>query len=194
MTSCRHKLQKKGGGITSSLVSVGKNLLSRIPVGKIINTAIDALPAELHLPGGYQYCGPGTKLKERLQRGDQGINKLDQACKDHDIAYSKYSDSFNRTIADKILADKAWERLKSRDSSFGERAAALAVTTAMKTKTSIGGGRKKSKSKPRPGKKRGGTIKKKRCNKKKKTPKNQTVWTMIKSGKGLYLRPYPRVN
>ena len=31
---------------------------------------------EWHWPG-YQYMGPGTHLKKRLQRGDPGINRLD---------------------------------------------------------------------------------------------------------------------
>ncbi|WP_221935836.1 hypothetical protein, partial [Klebsiella pneumoniae] len=85
-------LLKKGGGLSSSALSLFKKGIRNIPVGAVVNTAIDALPLELHLPGGYQYCGPGTKLKHRLARGDTGINKLDEACKEHDIAYSKYSD------------------------------------------------------------------------------------------------------
>jgi hypothetical protein len=194
MVSCKESFKKRGGGITSSLISVGDRLLRKIPIGKIINTAIDALPAELHLPG-YQYCGPGTRLKDRLKRGDPGINKLDQACKDHDIAYSKYSDSFNRTVADKILAEKAWERVRAQDSSLGERAAALAVTAAMKAKTAVGGGRKKRKQTSKTSRKRGGGIKRGRCNKKnkQKSSKKTSVWTMVKSGNGLYLRPYQNV-
>jgi len=39
---------------------------------------------ELHIPG-YSYCGPFTKLNERLARGDEPINKLDAGCKEHDI-------------------------------------------------------------------------------------------------------------
>lgn len=178
----------KGGNITSPLLSAGIKLLQKIPIGKVINTAIDALPTELHLPG-YQYCGPGTKLKARLARGDPGINKLDRACKEHDIAYSHYSDTFNRSVADKILAERAWERVKAKDSSFGERTAALAITAAMKTKRAIGAGRKKRKLTSKSSNKRGGSIKKKRSSKK-KTSKNTSVWTMVKSGKGLYLKPY----
>ena len=55
----------------------------------LVDKLINKLLFELHLPGGYQFCGPGTKLSKRLTRGDPGINKLDSACKDHDIAYSK---------------------------------------------------------------------------------------------------------
>jgi len=121
---------KRGTGLTSSAVSLFKKAFSTIPTSALINTAIDALPIELHLPT-YQYCGPGTKLQKRLNRGDPGINKLDEACKAHDIAYSNYTDSERRSIADRALAEKAWQRVKSSDASAAERAAALAVTAAM---------------------------------------------------------------
>lgn len=116
-------------------------------VGTVLNKAIDALPIELHLPGGYRYCGPGTRLKERLARGDPGINELDEACKTHDIAYSLYKDNFHRGLADNQLAESAWNRVKSSNASLGEKAAAWAVTTAMKTKSKLGGGVRKRKGK-----------------------------------------------
>ena len=105
----------------------------------IINSLIDKLPIELHLPG-YQYCGPGTRLEKRLQRGDRGINALDAACREHDIAYSQSKNVEERHKADKVLQERAWERVKSRDSKFGEKAAAWAVTTAMKAKRRSGMG------------------------------------------------------
>ena len=142
----------------------GSGLVGDI-LGTVINKSIDLLPVELHIPG-YQYCGPGTKLAKRLQRGDPGINKLDAACKQHDIAYSKYSDSTNRARADKDLAERAWERVKSEDASLAEKAAAWAVTNIMKAKSKFGGGVKKKKKK----------VSKKKCLK----------------GKGLYLRPYKK--
>lgn len=141
----------------------GSGLVGNI-LGTVINKSIDLLPVELHIPG-YQYCGPGTKLAKRLQRGDPGINKLDAACKQHDIVYSKYSDSKNRARADKELAERAWERVKSEDASLAEKAAAWAVTNIMKAKSKFGGG-----------------VKKKKVSKKKKCLK----------GKGLYLRPYKK--
>lgn len=103
-----------------------------------LNEAIDKLPIELHIPG-YQYCGPGTKLTRRLNRGDPGINKLDQACKAHDIAYSNFKSDFKRHEADKKLSEKAWERFTSSDASFGEKASALAVNAAMRAKIKLGG-------------------------------------------------------
>ena len=39
---------------------------------------------EFHVPG-YQYLGPGTKLKKCLARGDPAINRLDKIAKQHDI-------------------------------------------------------------------------------------------------------------
>jgi hypothetical protein len=133
-------------------------------LGTVVNKAIDLLPVELHIPG-YNYCGPGTKLQKRLERGDRGINKLDDACKIHDIAYSKFKDTEHRRQADKELTERAWQRFKAPDASLSEKAAAWAVTTAMKTKTKFGGGKGRRK-----------------CVKRKKPTK----------GRGLYLRPYPK--
>lgn len=128
-------------------------------ISTVLNKAIDLLPFEVHLPS-YNYCGPGTKLAKRLARGDKGINPLDEACKIHDIAYSKYSDSENRKKADSELATRAWQRFKATDSSLAEKTAALGVTAAMKAKTALGGGKRRKRSVKR------------------------------KDGKGLYLRPY----
>ncbi|KAL4092500.1 hypothetical protein QTP88_027001 [Uroleucon formosanum] len=105
----------------------------------LINTLINKLPIELHVPG-YQYCGPGTNLKKRLARGDKGINPLDSACREHDIAYEQSNSIADRNKADYILEQRAWDRFKSKDSSLKEKAVAWGVTTAMKAKRKIGGG------------------------------------------------------
>jgi hypothetical protein len=111
----------------------------------IVNKLIDKLPIELHLPG-YNFCGPGTKLTKRLARGDSGVNLLDLACKVHDIAYSETTDLNKRHEADKVLIEKARERLKAKDSSFGEKAAAATVLGILKAKVKLGmGSRKRSK-------------------------------------------------
>ena len=111
-------------------------------IGKgILNTIISNLPLELNVPG-YAYCGPGTKLKERLARNDPGINKLDEHCKQHDIFYSKHPDTASRNKADMLLAEQAWQRVKSSDASMGERATAYAITNIMKAKAKLGMGLK----------------------------------------------------
>lgn len=150
-TSSGKRTFARGGGILSN----------------VLNKAIDLLPFEAHLPS-YRFCGPGTRLKERLERGDKGINPLDEACKLHDIEYTKYSDSENRSRADKQLAERAWARVKSSDASLGERAAALVVTGGMKAKTMVGKGVKKQK--------RSHKQRKNKCN----------------CGGGLFLKPYPK--
>ena len=162
--------KRKVNTVRKKRTTVGRGLVGDVlgkvgsVAGSVLNKGIDLLPVELHVPG-YKFCGPGTKLKQRLKRGDKGINKLDEACKAHDIAYSKYSDNERRRQADRQLADSAWARAKASDASLGERAAAWAITTAMNAKAKMGAGRRKASS-----------GKKKKRN--------------TKSGKGLYLRPW----
>lgn len=177
MRRYRSSSHRFGSGLISSAAGLA---------GNILNKAIDILPAEIHFPS-YQYCGPGTNLQKRLSRGDPGINKLDAACKVHDIAYSKYKDNKNRSIADKDLAERAWERVRATDSSLGEKAAAWAVTNIMKAKTALGGGGLKKKT-CQCQKKQIKSRKRKLSSKKnkKKTQKRSKKQT----GKGLYLKPY----
>lgn len=106
-----------------------------------LNSVINKLPVELHIPG-YQYCGPGTKLQKRLLRGDPGKNPLDRACKEHDIAYTRSPGLAERHVADKELISAAIGRLKAKDASIGERIAALGVAGAIKTKVAMGAGLK----------------------------------------------------
>ena len=103
-----------------------------------LNKVINNLPVELHIPG-YQYCGPGTKLKDRLARGDPGVNPLDVACKNHDIAYSQNADNLSeRHAADKILVDKARNRIFAKDSNFSEKVAAITVSNIINLKRKMG--------------------------------------------------------
>lgn len=111
----------------------------------LVNNLINSLPVELHLPG-YQFCGPGTKLKKRLERGEKGINPLDSACRTHDIAYSQNTNITQRHQADRELAERAWARVKAKDSNIGEKINAYLVTNAMKAKVKFGLGMEKKKS------------------------------------------------
>lgn len=117
---------------------------AKVVGGSVVDKIINNLPFELHLPG-YQYCGPGTKVRERLDRGDLGINDLDKSCKAHDIFYLNNKDPAERRKADLVLSKQAWERVKSSN-SLGEKASALAVAGIMKAKTSLGFGMKKKKN------------------------------------------------
>lgn len=160
-------ITRRGAGLISSITKLPSTIINKAGsvAGTVLNRTVDFLPVELHLPGGYQFCGPGTKLQERLQRGDKGINPLDQACRLHDIAYYNNKDSKTRAVADRELAERAWQRVKASDSSLGEKAAAWAVTNIMKVKSKLGG-----------------RLRRKKYNTQKMKNKN---------GRGLYLRPYP---
>ena len=57
------------------------------------------------------------KLKKIKENGDWKYvyqNKLDKACFQHDIAYRNFKDLNRRTIADKVLRDKAFNITKNR--------------------------------------------------------------------------------
>ena len=79
----------------------------------------DKFMPEMHLRQPqfvYSACGPFTRHKERIkkfkQTGDTRYiyrNELDKACFQHDSAYADHKDLINRTEADKILRDKAYD-------------------------------------------------------------------------------------
>ena len=60
---------------------------------------IEKTGKEFHWPK-MNYLGPGTRLKERLRRGDSGKNRFDELAKIHDIDYSKA-----KNLQDKWKAD-----------------------------------------------------------------------------------------
>lgn len=97
---------------------------TRVKYGNgLFNTILNKLPLpEMHLshpsgeqvPGGsfnhkktYSYAGPFTKYEQRVREGYLGVNDLDKAAKLHDQAYTMYSDTQTRNIADNILASTA---------------------------------------------------------------------------------------
>ena len=64
----------------------------------------------------YSAGGPFTRYKERTKEfkgtGDTRYiyrNELDKACFQHDSAYADHKDLINRTEADKVLRDKAYD-------------------------------------------------------------------------------------
>jgi hypothetical protein len=74
-----------------------------------------------------------------LKRGDQGVNKLDAAAKEHDIWYRDHRNAEDRWIADKDLQKKAWQRVISDDADLiEERLPALVTTGAMWAKRKLG--------------------------------------------------------
>ncbi|KAJ8913889.1 hypothetical protein NQ315_005686 [Exocentrus adspersus] len=98
------------------------------------NGMINKLPFELHIPGGYQFCGPEACCSRTAR------NKSPR-CRKHDIAYLNNSENLTeRHKADYELEQRAWERVKSKIASVGEKAAAWLVTNIMKAKRRLGMG------------------------------------------------------
>ena len=79
----------------------------------------DQFMLEMHLRQPrfvYSACGPFTRHKERINEfkrtGDTRYiyrNELDKACFQHDSAYADHKDLINRTEADKVLRDNAYD-------------------------------------------------------------------------------------
>ena len=94
-------------------------------MNNVINTFLlagDKFMPEMHLRQPqftYSACGPFTKHKQGIQMfketGDTNYiykNKLDKACFTHDAAYSDSKDLTERTVADKILKNRAFNIAK----------------------------------------------------------------------------------
>ena len=99
--------------------------ISLYKMNNIINKfslAGDKFMPEMHLRQPqftYSACGPFTKHKQRIQKfketGDTNYiykNELDKACFAHDAAYSDSKYLTKRTVADKILRNRAFNIAK----------------------------------------------------------------------------------
>ena len=91
-------------------------------MNKVINKFLlvgDTFMPEMHLRQpqfAYSACGPFTRHKERIKEfkrtGDTRYiyrNELDKVCFQHNSAYADHKDLINRTEADNVLRDKAYD-------------------------------------------------------------------------------------
>lgn len=176
--SNRPPITRGGGRGKKPPLSVRKKAvaqLNRIGRGKriakkggkgVINTIINKLPLELHAPGGYHYLGPGTRYEERrfghfgqtvdprngIKHSDP-INDLDAAAMEHDQAYTTHKDVPNRTVADKVLREKAQKIYRDKSKGWKQRGLAFATDKIFAVKNKLGMGVKKKKKK-----KKGGNV------------------------------------
>ena len=89
------------------------NLLKKgAAVGIFLNTLMNKLPFEMHLPGDY-FTGPGPKLYEILNSDGTSkewsipINRVDNASYHHDLCYLKHYDTKTRNeVCDKTMLDE----------------------------------------------------------------------------------------
>ena len=109
----------------------------------------DKFMPEMHLRQPqftYSACGPFTKHKQRIQKfketGDTNYiqkNELDEACFAHDAAYSDSKDLTERTVADKILRNRAFNIAKDKKYDVYQRGLASMVYKFF-DKKSVGSG------------------------------------------------------
>ena len=113
--------------------------------------AEDKFMPEIHLRQPqftYSACGPFTRHEERIQKfketGDTNYiykNELDKACFVHDAAYSDSKDLTKRTIADKILKNRAFDIAKDPKYDGYQRGLASMVYNIFDSKVSGSGAR-----------------------------------------------------
>ena len=134
-------------GICSVCGAKQSKFISSKQGGSILNNILNSgkLP-ELHIPG-HNYTGPGTKLKERLLRGDEPVKQLDKAAQFHDMAYAIFKDTKDRHIFDNKLQDEAFEIAKSSNNTLLDRAEGALVGSVMFAKHKLGLGVKQRKNK-----------------------------------------------
>ena len=94
----------------------------------------------------YRACGPFASPKERIKEfkrtGDTCYiyrNELDKVCFQHDSAYADHNDLINRTEADKVLRDKAYDIASNLEYDGYQRGLASMVYKFF-DKKSMGGG------------------------------------------------------
>ena len=112
----------------------------------------DKFMPEMHLKQPcftYSACGPFTKHAERIKKfketGNTSYifkNELDKACFKHDSAYADYKDLLNRTRADKVLRDRAYEIASDNKYDGYQRGLASMVYKFFDKKTGGSGVRK----------------------------------------------------
>ena len=138
-------------------------------MNNVINTFLlagDIFMPEMHLRQPeftYSVCGPFTKHKQRIQKfketGDTNYiykNELDKACFAHDAAYSDSKDLTKRTVADKILKNRAFNIAKDPKYDGYQRGLASMVNkffgskVALPDKKSSGSGAKHVNTKIKP--------------------------------------------
>lgn len=111
------------------------NFLNDPELNKLLNQWLEyeSKSKEKHLPG-YNYCGPGTKVIERLMRGDAPINELDGACQVHDVEYMIYAKDYDAIDGSdkklmKSISGMSWKNFFSK----------MLVKAAFFLKTNIAG-------------------------------------------------------
>ena len=95
------------GGVIKGALNGAANLVSDQSINKL-------MPGELHgllqLPNGKlaraQFMGPGTRVVERVKKGERGLTAVDTESKWHDIAYGLAKNQADIGAADRHMLSK----------------------------------------------------------------------------------------
>ena len=119
----------------------------------------DKFMPEMHLRQPqfvYSACGPFIRHKERIKEfkrtGDSRYiyrNELNKACFRHDFVYADHKDLINRTEANKVLRDKAYD-IASNPEHDGYQRGLASMVYKFFDKKSMGSGFKKLKNTTKP--------------------------------------------
>jgi len=97
------------GTKNSKFMSISVKAAAHTKGGSFLNSAINSLPFEMHLPG-HNFTEPGTKLNKRLnpdmapKSWSKPINRVDRAAYYRDICYVKNKDTKTRNeVCDKNM-------------------------------------------------------------------------------------------
>ena len=100
----------------------------------------------------YSACGSFTRHKERIKKFKQTGDtryiyryELDKACFQHDSTYADHKDLINKTEADKVLRDKAYDIASNPEYDGNQRGLASMVYQSF-DKKSVGSGTAKPSS------------------------------------------------
>jgi len=143
VTSKNGRLMNRG---TCRICGITKTQFVKSGAG-ILNTMVNKLPFELHLPG-HSFRGPGTRLDKRLNLDrtpkpwSKPINRVDEVTYNHDLCYDKHQDTKTRNeVCDKDM-------LKKLDGiynpSLRERIDRGIVHKIISSKVKLGMGKKKT--------------------------------------------------
>ena len=108
VTSKNGRLMGHGQCVTCGTFKC-KFVKKEVAGGSFLNSLVNKLPFEIHLPG-HNFTGPGTKLNKRLnpdvtpKEWSIPINRIDNAAYHHDLCYSKHDDTKTRNeVCDKTM-------------------------------------------------------------------------------------------
>lgn len=99
---------QKGNGILSQLQNLTKSFYSGAQEFEGEHHAVSM--DKNNYGKTYQFVGPGTQIKKRVERGDIGLNDLDRTAKKHDLAYyNNLEDYKNKKINKDEFMSKIWQ-------------------------------------------------------------------------------------